>query len=427
MNEQSSNSRLLRVLIVEDSPPDAQLLVRALQKGGYHVKHQQVATAEAMTHALESKSWDLVLADHAMPRFDSASALRVLKQSGLDVPFIIVSGHIDEDAAVAAMREGAHDYIMKERLARLVPAVERELREAETRRAWKKSEEELRQAREDLEARVERRTAALKTANEQLQKSLEDRRRLESELLEIAENERRRIGFDLHDDLGQKLTGLSMMIKGIEHKLEAAGHPCASDAAKALSLIEQITAHTHKLAHDFSSLDAQGEDLQAVLKSLVANVKKMFCVSCTLALKGALPELPSHAVAQLYKICQEAVSNSIKHGKAKEVSIQLTRHPEAVVLNIINDGLPFSPDGVAKNRMGLKIMHYRASTLGAELEIAPLKTGTMVTVKIPVTEELPNLPDPVRPTNRHKASRPALTASEKRPGQRTPAASLQPH
>ena len=220
-----SQSRTLRVLIVEDSPPDTALLIRALQKGGFQVKHCQVACEEAMEEALASSSWDLVLADHAMPSFDSLSALRLVKRTGLDVPFIIVSGHIDETDAVAAMHAGAHDYIMKERLARLVPAVERELREAETRRARKKSEEELRQAREELEARVERRTAALKAANEQLQKVLQDRRRLESELLEIAENERRRIGFDLHDDLGQKLTGLSMMLKGIEHKLETQGHP----------------------------------------------------------------------------------------------------------------------------------------------------------------------------------------------------------
>src|SRR5436190_24269271 len=131
-----------------------------------------------------------------MPQFSAPEALELVNEFGLDVPFIIVSGHIDEETAVAAMKSGAHDYVMKDRLARLVPAVERELREAEVRRARQKSEEDLRQAHEQLELRVEQRTADLRRANEQLQELFEERKRLEHELLEIAENERRRIGFD---------------------------------------------------------------------------------------------------------------------------------------------------------------------------------------------------------------------------------------
>src|SRR4051794_10595374 len=198
-----TQSRPLRVLVVEDSHPDVMLLLRALHRGGFQVEHGRAVTAEEMVAALKQKTWDLILADHSMPQFSAPEALEMLKQCGLDVPFIIVSGHIDEETAVAAMRAGAHDYVMKDRLARLVPAVERELREAEVRRARRESEAELRRAHDELEARVERRTTALKAANDKLQKALEERERLENELLEIAENERRRIGFDLHDDLGQ--------------------------------------------------------------------------------------------------------------------------------------------------------------------------------------------------------------------------------
>jgi len=127
--------RPLRVLLVEDSEPDAVLMLRALARGGFTPVCERVDTSEAMIQALESRPWDVILADHSMPNFSAPEALALIQRRGLDIPFIIVSGHIDEQTAVTAMRAGAHDYVMKDRLARLVPAVERELREAEVRRA----------------------------------------------------------------------------------------------------------------------------------------------------------------------------------------------------------------------------------------------------------------------------------------------------
>src|SRR6266478_2546977 len=263
--------RALRVLVVEDSELDAALLLRALERGGFKPASEIVDTADGMQAALEHKQWDLILADHAMPQFSAPEALALVKKRGIDVPFIIVSGHIEEETAVGAMRAGAHDYVMKERLARLVPAVERELREAEVRRAQKRSEEELRRSGEELEMRVEKRTADLKAANLKLQSLLEERRRLETELLEIAETERTRIGFDLHDDLGQRLTGLMLMLKGLEQMLAVEGHRCLADAHRIQTLLDEVIHHTHDLARHFSSLDVQGDDLPAVLKELTEN------------------------------------------------------------------------------------------------------------------------------------------------------------
>ncbi len=140
--------RPLRVLLVEDSELDAILLTRALERGGFAPTTERVDTPEAMQAALAKHPWDLILADHAMPRFSAPEALELAKQWDLDVPFIIVSGHIEEETAVGAMMAGAHDYIMKDRLARLVPAVQRELRDAEVRRARRKSDQELRKAHE---------------------------------------------------------------------------------------------------------------------------------------------------------------------------------------------------------------------------------------------------------------------------------------
>jgi signal transduction histidine kinase len=392
----NGKSQTLRVLIVEDSEPDTLLLLRALQRGGFQTDCERVASARELRAALEKGPWDLILADHAMPNFSAPEALALVKRAGLDIPFIIVSGHIDEEMAVSAMQAGAHDYIMKDRLARLVPAVARELREAEVRRARKKSEEELRRAREELEMRVESRTADLQAANRKLQNVIEERKRLENELLEIAENERRRIGFDLHDDLGQKLAGVSLMAKGIEHRLTAQDHPCAPDAQRLQSLVEEIVDHTHNLAREFASLDVHGDKLPNVLKELTANVQRMFPVSCAFSLKGHVPALPQNTTVQLYKICQEAVSNSIKHGKASQVSIGLEVSADGLNLTIKNDGIPFSrpPPGI---RMGLRIMNYRASTIGATLNIEPLKKkGTIVTCFLPLGGN-------GRPPRRHSA------------------------
>src|SRR5215212_2974069 len=135
----------LRVLLVEDSEDDTLLLVRSLRRGGYDPIWERVDTAAAMEAALDGRGWDLVISDHSMPAFSSSAALALLRRKGfVDLPFIIVSGQIGEDAAVAAMKAGAHDYLMKDDLARLNSAIERELREAEVRRERRRAEVALR-------------------------------------------------------------------------------------------------------------------------------------------------------------------------------------------------------------------------------------------------------------------------------------------
>ena len=137
-------NKLLRVLIVEDSEDDAELLAIELKRGGYQPIYQRVETPLGMQKALNEKmSWDIVLADYALPYFSAIAALDLLKNYKLDLPFIIVSGKIGEDTAIAAMKAGAHDYLLKGKLARLVPAVERELREAILRQEHRQAQERL--------------------------------------------------------------------------------------------------------------------------------------------------------------------------------------------------------------------------------------------------------------------------------------------
>lgn len=126
---------LLRVLFVEDSENDAYLLRRELERSDYELDSDRVDSLAAMDAALDRQEWDLIIADYLMPRFSGLAALELLKRRGMDVPFILVSGAIREDTAVEAMKSGAHDFIMKTNLARLVPAVRRELNEAANRRA----------------------------------------------------------------------------------------------------------------------------------------------------------------------------------------------------------------------------------------------------------------------------------------------------
>ena len=137
-------NRPLRILMIEDSEADTELVLRMLRRAGYEPSFQRVDTAESMKAALATASWDIVLADYRMPQFSAPEALALLKESGLDLPFIVVSGGIGESTAVAAMKAGAHDYLMKDNLARLVPAIERELREAANRAGKRRTSEELR-------------------------------------------------------------------------------------------------------------------------------------------------------------------------------------------------------------------------------------------------------------------------------------------
>lgn len=130
---QPKQNASLKLLIIEDSEDDALLLVGCFKRAGYDLEFQRVENANATRLAMSSGEWDAILSDHSMPGFNALAALELMQELGLDLPFIIVSGVIDEETAIAAMRAGAHDYLSKDRLDRLVPAVEREIREAKNR------------------------------------------------------------------------------------------------------------------------------------------------------------------------------------------------------------------------------------------------------------------------------------------------------
>lgn len=151
-------AKRLRTLIVEDSDDDLELITYELGEGGYDIEHQRVETAQEMNAALDEGGWDVVISDYSLPQFSAPEALTLVQEHGLDLPFIVVSGAIGEETAVAAMKAGAHDYVMKDNLARLVPAVDREIREAQNRRERREAEERERQLQRQLQ------TTAIETA-----------------------------------------------------------------------------------------------------------------------------------------------------------------------------------------------------------------------------------------------------------------------
>lgn len=546
--------RPLQVLLIEDSEDDAALLEIELQRAGYAPACRRVETPEALSAALERQRWDLVISDYRLPRFDGLAALALVKEKGLDLPFIMVSGYITEETAVAAMKAGAHDYVMKEKLARLGQAVERELREAQIRRERQQSEEQLkaehaitrilatapsfdeavptilqvlldsleldlgafwvvdpqpqllkpsilklrapspplnafleatrglsfplgaslvgrvwqrrqavwvtdlsqdagflyrnrpaqaglqgavafpiqsagdffgvfeffalrrlepdsallnmmtaissvigqfaerrraeealRRAYDELEMRVQERTADLRTVNARLQAAIAEGRRLECELLEMTEKERRRIGLDLHDDLGQQLSGLALMTKGLELKLANRRAREAADAARIHNLVQQALNHARDLAHDLTALDLKGDDLPAAFDGLAKHATELFKISCCFEAEESIPPLESTIASQLYKIAQEAVTNAIKHAKARRVSISLANGADKIVLTVHNDGLPFPSLQGPPTGMGLRIMNYRANLIGASLEINGADPrGTRVICTVPL-------------------------------------------
>lgn len=137
----------IRVLVIEDNDDDARLEIDELRSGGYDIVYKRVETRNATREALVNEQWDFIISDYSLPQFSGLDALEELKATGNDIPFIFVSGTIGEEIAVAAMKAGVHDYIMKDNMTRLVPAFERELREAEIRRQKKEAEKEIRNER----------------------------------------------------------------------------------------------------------------------------------------------------------------------------------------------------------------------------------------------------------------------------------------
>jgi signal transduction histidine kinase len=172
--------------------------------------------------------------------------------------------------------------------------------------------------------------------------------------------------------------GVSLLLKALESAAGAINKP--GRVREARSLLDQVINHTHNLAHAFSSMDENGADLPSLFRKLTLTVKKTFHISCRLSLPAGLPQIPAEVTLQLYKIALESVSNAIRHAKATVVTISITCDQGRLTMQIKNDGVPFPLYEEPGNRLGMRIMNYRAHTIDAELDVRPNgDSGTVVT------------------------------------------------
>jgi len=216
------------------------------------------------------------------------------------------------------------------------------------------------------------------------ERDITERKRLEKEIMEIPMREREQIGREMHDSLGQILTGIAVKSKILELKLKNRSLEESADAAEISKLANELIAHTRHLAKLLHPVDLKIEGLASALQTLASNAERLLKVSCEVKCKNVPNIQDSVTAAHLYRIAQEAITNAAKHGKAKKVRIELTADETKSVLKIKNDGRSFPRAMTKQAGLGLKIMDYRARSIGASLDIRKGPNGgTVVTCLFP--------------------------------------------
>jgi PAS domain S-box-containing protein len=249
----------------------------------------------------------------------------------------------------------------------------------------KAAEEDLRKHREHLKELVETRTTELREANKQLMAEIEGRKELEREILDISERERRRLGDELHDSLGQQLTGIAFMTKVLERKLAETSPNEVVDVVEIAKLVEQATNQARALARGLHPLDLGADSLMSSLEELAGQTRERIGVLCSFKCDEAVKVDDVGVAVHLYRIAQEAVTNAIKHGKAKNIEMALVCNEDTSVMTIRNDGLDFPKEFEARSTgMGLQIMDHRVDLIGGSLDVrAGDEGGTILTCTFP--------------------------------------------
>jgi len=226
----------------------------------------------------------------------------------------------------------------------------------------------LRQANDQLEARVVKRTEQLAQAHLQLQRQMGERAELQEQILAATENERARVAQDLHDGLCQLLLGIRFKLEVLRGRLEKRSLPGVRRLSALARLLDRATEEARGLARGLHPVEAAPEGLMSALKQLAETTRQLFRVKCRCDFPRPVLMADAAAANQLFRIAQEAVTNAIKHGKATSISIRLARDDRQLVLTVANDGSPVKPRAGAAG-LGLRTMEYRASQIGAKIEL----------------------------------------------------------
>jgi signal transduction histidine kinase len=228
----------------------------------------------------------------------------------------------------------------------------------------------------ELDRRVHQRTAAL-------QREIAERRRLDQEIARVADRERRRLGQDLHDNLGQHLTGTALAAQVLKERLAARSAPEVVEAEKLVQYVEEGIDLTRNLARGFFSPELEADGLMVALRHLAENVSERFQVNCVLEGDESIRVQDSAVANRLYRIALEAVTNSVKHADAKQIDIKLATHGPELCLTIIDDGIGFPEKPPLSDGLGLHLMRHGAALSGATFDIRRNgERGTITTCRL---------------------------------------------
>jgi PAS domain S-box-containing protein len=231
-----------------------------------------------------------------------------------------------------------------------------------------------------------------------------EQKRLERQIQEISEQEKRRIGQDLHDGLGQYLTGIAFMSRLLQRKLSEKKVPEAVDAEKIATLVNKTVFQARDLARGLCPVELENNGLHAALQDLSATTEKLFSVSCSVECDPNARVPDNNAALHLYRIAQEAINNAIKHGKAQRIVVSLGRSNGAVRLTIKDNGAGFPKNEVKSNGIGLRVMNYRAGMIGASLSVeSQPASGTRVSCQLQKDDAVRN--PSAKPAKTAKAAR----------------------
>ncbi len=396
LNE-GSRERELRVLLVEDSPDDAELVLLELRRRQFRVTAFQASSRQEMAAVLATEPIDLALTDHAMP---GLSSLDVIELTRGHCPCIVVSGAVGEETAVTLLQQGAVDYINKANLNRLAPAVKRALEESHNRQARERAEEELRRAHAELERRVEARTAALQQSYRRLRQEMDERRRAEYELREarlkltrLREDERLHLSREIHDGVVQDLLGIGFALADTERAV-LGGMDAAESYRRIHGYRDELLEAVRRLRNLIKGLRPPGLEefgllsaLEEFSRSLVGSHPEAR-ISVEVAPEGA--QVPPVVAQSFFRIAQEAVRNALRHASADRIHIGVTLDEAEARLTVSDNGLGFkAPERLGElardDHFGLVLMDEHAQLAGGafELETAPGK-GTTVSVAVPL-------------------------------------------
>lgn len=218
-------------------------------------------------------------------------------------------------------------------------------------------------------------------------RDISQRRELENQLLTISEQERRRIGEDLHDGLGQMLTGLGLITKNLIHKMEQKDSEELQEVKELLALLKEADQQARALTRTLVPVDISQGGLEGAIIRVKSNIETIFNIKVTVETVGTIPSVPPEQTTHFYKIILEAINNAAKHSGGNQIKVVILGSPEKILARIQDNGVGIDKANLKENPgMGLRIMKHRASLIGASLDVRPgAPSGTVLTCTLPVT------------------------------------------